>query len=597
MLVLAGPGTGKTTVLALRILFLLESKIARKNEILAVTFTTKAAGEMRDRLSEYGLPKSKHPWIATLHSVAARILHEHADSVGLPHDFLLTDNAESRLVLNDASAWVASRLNTKFRIVRASVPRLRHAFFDGSPVSQLRNRLIRLLYKRYHDLLRFYHASDFDALLIHALTILHKDSDTLEEYQARARFLLVDEYQDINGAQHQLLKLIAGKRRRVFAVGDDDQSIYGWRGGSPRLILDFAKSFSGSSQITLTISQRCPGNILSGAMGVIGNNKNRIHKNLKSLGSKGKLIRIVKSKSENAEAKWIGEWIKEMVETRAYSASDITVLSTDPTIADFSYREVLNRGIEAVRRVDTPLNSPPVRTLVSFMRTIVDQSDNLAIRRSLEQGPIKGIGQKAIDKLLSVAERKKCSIWEILLTPKENGLLRWGHVIGNFVRLVNKQHRRYKTQKLPSFIMNLAISMGIESDERIEWLLKQAKDNEESRLEEFLEYLRSKVALDVTNEASDHQAENAVCFQTTYLVKGLEAKVVFVIGLEEGLFPDPAKDLEEQRRLFYVAMTRAKSELYLCTSRMRKVRGLRFYRPSSFIAEIPLGYTRYIKNS
>jgi len=201
LLVLTGPGTGKTTVLALRILFLLERRIATKNQILAVTFTTKAAGEMRDRLIEYGLPENKHPWIATLHAVAARILHEHTDAVGLPNDFVVADSGESRLALDDASNRTARHLSLDARSLRRLMPELKQLRYNGWTSSQVTHEPLRSLCGHYERLLRFYQASDFDGLLIHALTILRKKSAALAKYQAKARLLLIDEYQSRQGRQ------------------------------------------------------------------------------------------------------------------------------------------------------------------------------------------------------------------------------------------------------------------------------------------------------------------------------------------------------------------------------------------------------------
>lgn len=597
LLVLAGPGTGKTTVLALRVLYLLKKKIVTRQEILAVTFTTKAAGEMGERLSQYGLPKSKHPWIGTLHSVAKRVLHERASLVRLPDNFLIANSGEAKLVLNDACIWTANKLGLDVRSVRITVADLRKAWYRGLVPHQISKEPLRSLNRRYTSLMQFYRATDFDGLLIHALTILGKSKPTLSKYQKKAKALLVDEYQDINGAQHDLLKMFGGNTSDIFAVGDDDQSIYSWRGGDPGLILDFARSFLGASRVTLTASQRCPGHILSGALAVVSRNKRREYKDIKSTGPDGEKIRLLVSKSENAEARWIADWIEDKVRKKVYRASDITVLSTDPTIAQLSYAQVVDRGVRAVRRAETPLNSAPVARILSILRTVADPSDNLAVRRSLEEGPIKGIGQKGITKVISLAENKGCPLWEVLSRGKENGLSRWGKPITAFVAYVNKLRKKRQAESLPRFVRAIAQSLGVIEDDRVVWLVRQVKDfSKENSLKDFLAYIGSKAILDVSQEDPEQPPNNAVMFLTTYLVKGLEAKVVFIVGLEEGLFPEPNRDIEEQRRLFYVAMTRAKVELYLCTSRMRKVRGFQFYNPSPFIGEIPKQHAKVIYN-
>jgi len=445
--------------------------------------------------------------------------------------------------------------------------------------------------------MQFYRATDFDGLLIHPLTILGESKPTLSKYQKKAKALLVDEYQDINGAQHDLLKMFGGNTSDIFAVGDDDQSIYGWRGGDPALILDFAGSFPQASRITLTESQRCPGHILNGALAVVSRNKKRVKKQIKPTGTEGEQIRILVSKSENAEAKWIADWIKKKVSTKVYKPSNITVLSTDPTIADLAYRDVLRRGVKAVRRTETPLNSAPVSRIISLLRSVVDPTDNLAVRRSLQEGPIKGIGHKGIARIVEVAQASGSTIWDVLLSPKKNDLIKWVKPVRTFVKQIRELRRVAKTEELPGVVERVASSIGVTNDDRVSWLLRQAEQiGQGGTLGDFLIYLLSEPILDVSQESPQEEPEDAVTFFTTYLVKGLEARVVFVMGLEDQLFPDPSKDMEEQRRLFYVAMTRAKLELYLCTSKMRKVRGFQFYKPSAFIGEIPKQHAKVIYN-
>lgn len=597
LLVLAGPGTGKTTVLALRVLYLLKEKIATRQEILAVTFTTKAAEEMQERLLQYGLPKRKHPWIGTLHSVAKRVLHERTHLVRLPDNFLIANSGEAKLVLNDACIWTANKLDLDVRSVRKAVADLRKAWYQGLVPSQIPKEPVRSLNRRYRSLMQFYRATDFDGLLIHALTILGKSKPTLSKYRKKAKALLIDEYQDINGAQHNLLKMFGGNTNDIFAVGDDDQSIYGWRGGDPALILDFGGSFPQASRITLTESQRCPGHILNGALAVVSRNKKRVKKQIKPTGTKHEEIRLLVSKSENAEAKWIADWVKKKVSTKVYKPSNITVLSTDPTIADLAYRDVLSRGVKAVRRAETPLNSAPVIRIISLLRSVVDRSDNLAVRRSLQEGPIKGIGHKGIARIVEVARASRSTIWDVLLSPKKNNLTKWAKPVRTFVKYIRELRRVAKAEKLPDVVERVACSIGVTDDDRVSWLIRQAEQiGQGASLGDFLKYLLSEPILDVSQESPQEEPEDAVKFFTTYLVKGLEAKVVFVIGLEDQLFPDPSKDIEEQRRLLYVAMTRAKSELYLCTSKMRKVRGLQFYNPSPFIEEIPEQHVKLIYN-
>jgi len=598
LLVLAGPGTGKTTVLALRILYLLEAGLATKDEILAVTFTTKAAAEMRQRLSDYGLKAEDQPAIATLHAVSAAILHKYADLIGRDNAFLITDKGESPMVLGDACVWTADQRGVNLASIRGELPRLNHVRYEGLASADVTVEPTHSIYARYDDLLRYFRAIDFDGLLVQALEVLRRAPTALEEYRKKGKWLLIDEYQDINGAQHELIKLIGEHGERVFAVGDDDQSIYSWRGGNVEFILGFDKSFASAKQMLIETCRRCPGPILRGSLGLISNNRRRNTKNLQPMNVDGQRIQLVLSKSENAEGRWIANRIKELIEGGSCSASDMVVLSTDPTIAEPVYRELIKQGIPCHRRTGAALNAPAVRAVMSVVRLTADLSDNLAARRCLEEGPISGLGPRAIQRIITSAETRRSTIWEVVSDPMGCGLSRWKKALEKFTQYFDGLREAQAQQSLPEHLESVAGGIGVAADEAVRWLIGQSKDQDAGTTpKQFIDQMNSMSTLDIT-DGDDRAAEGeGVQFFTTYLVKGLEAKIVFVIGLEKGLFPDPGKDEEEQRRLFYVAMTRAKEWLYLCTSGMRKVRGFQFYEPSSFLSEIPSDEVEVIKNN
>lgn len=597
LLVLAGPGTGKTTVLTLRILFLLEEKGIPKDHILAVTFTTKAADEMRSRLVCFGLPEDRHPWIATLHAVAAKILRDHADHVGLAGDFRIARKHDKRFILNDALSSLQFKLPDRVAL-KELVTRFDRTRYDGLFPREIEDEQLRVLRKQYGKLLLFYQTSDLDGLILGALGILEKSPGVLQRYRKRAQFLLIDEYQDINGAQHRLIQLLAGNPEGVFAVGDDDQSIYSWRGGDPKFILSFSDSFPNAEIKALTLSQRCPGHILQGALSVLSKSKSRIEKDIRSCKPAGEPIRIVVSKSENAEAKWIAEWIQEQVDREQYKPSDISVLSLDQEISKSLFNILRELGINAFKRDKSQLESTSVWRIISLIRLGLNFSDNLAARVCLEVGPVNGIGPVAVRTILAKAEQSGKAIWEIVHSPSRE-LSRWRKPLQKFREYVEQLREDLRTGDIPSVIRNIAEDLRVVEEEPVHWLLTQTEQLSEQKQVDaasFIQWLQEKRAIDVIEEMAGTGDESGVQFLTMHLVKGLESKVVFIIGLERGLFPDLNKDLDEQRRLLYVAMTRAKELLFLCTAKMRKVRGLSFYEPSPFLQDITSKHVIRINN-
>ena len=596
LLVLAGPGTGKTEVLAQRILFLIENNLATKGEIVGITFTTKAANQMKDRLKQLGLPEDKHPLICTLHSLATKILRENEEMGGLPTEFMIADSYEAFLTLQDAIEDVNPHLSKNRKKLFEQIFLFKAQ--NKRPEDLDNKKLLKKIYQRYQELLRFHKALDFEDLILEACSLLEKHQEIREFYQNKCKNLLVDEFQDINRAEYHLIKLLAGEGNGLFVLGDDDQSIYTFRGGTPKIILGFTKDFKNAEEKVMTTCFRCPDTIILGALALIRNNKNRRDKELKPKNRNADPIKFLDCKSDVQEARWIAEWIKENIEGKEYEPKDIAILYRGGDIADKIAEEV-SKFIRIIR--PSPEETNPQREFIAYLRLVTDRRDSLALRVCLSSKRAKKIGSKAIKKLRDYAESNNCELWDtLIIAQKENEFKRWRKYLKAFVDLIEQLNKKLFQLPLTKFLIHVAKTLGYEKEPRIKEIIERAKDfPEESSLSAFLENLRGKKGEKTAErKESAEDKENAVLFITMHSVKGLERKVVFVIGMEKGEFPKSNSNVEEERRLFYVAMTRAKDKLFLCYAKKREgqsAQGVNFYDPSPFIFEIPEEYIEPIR--
>ena len=542
-------------------------------------------------------PPARHSALTPpdLHHVLGLYLRQHAHLLGLPRDFLIAGDCDCALILSDAL------LDTERAPDSSGIRELKKGFrrtrSDGLVPSEIAEDRLRALRNRYGEFLRFYRCVDFDGVILGALAILGRQPAVLEEYRRKAKFLLIDEYQDINGAQHRLIRHLAGNPQGVSAVGDADQSIYGWRGGRPEFILSFPEGFPGATTRPLTASHRCPGHILEGAVALIRNNRSRHQENSpKSSRLAGQPIQILVSKSENAEADWIARWIKEATSDEQYGSSDISVLAADPAIFDLTFRAVTEQGVAAYRRRRSPLEASPSWRVLSLLRLAFDPHDNLAARVCVTEGPVPGLGPEAARVIRSEARNTGRSVVDVIASPPKS-LSRWRRPLGELAQYVQSLEQAVAAEAVPTLIGKIAGDLRLGQDEEaVAYLIGLARQTEATDASGFLSALQERKGLDATGELLGGESDG-VQFLTVHLAKGLESKVVFVLGLEAGLFPDPEKDVEEQRRLLYVAMTRAQALLFLCTAKMRKVRGFRFRDPSRFLAEIPSQHVRKLPNT
>jgi DNA helicase-2/ATP-dependent DNA helicase PcrA len=590
-LVLAGPGTGKTELLAQRILYLLKKNLASKDEIVGITFTTKAAEQMKKRLTELGLSAEDQPLICTLHSLSVRILKDKGSEVGISEEFTIADGYESYLVLGDAILDVNP--NVKSRIKQYSNEILLLKAEKKHP-KDVQNGLTKKIYTRYQELLQFHSALDFQDLILEACRLLETSDEAKSYYQERCNNLLIDEFQDINRAEYSLVRLLTNKGVGLFVVGDDKQSIYGWRGGASEIILGFTQDFDEAIKRPMTICFRCPEKIIRGADEFI-----KRQPPLNPLQKDSELIKILDCRSDVEEARYISEWIVSAIKNNQYAPKDIAILYRGGDIADKIDKNLTKANIPKTR--PSPEKTRHIREFIACLRLIVDRRDSLALRVCLASELAKGIGSKAIKNLRDYAETNKCSLWDaVIIAQSDDSFRRWHKSIKAFIQLFENLSATASKMKLDQLLYDVAKAFGYEKEPRVIDMIKKSEQiPDDWSLYDFIQEirgLRGEKSAD-PRESSEEEIDK-VLFITMHSVKGLERKVIFVLGMEKGSFPQLDGDIEEQRRLFYVAMTRAKERLFLCYANKREgklAQGYNFYDKSPFIYDIPDSYREFIQ--
>ncbi|MEA3432841.1 MAG: ATP-dependent helicase [candidate division WOR-3 bacterium] len=592
MVVLAGPGTGKTEVLAHRILHLLKQILVSKEEIIGITFTTKAAEQMKKRLTELGLSAEDHPLICTLHSLSVRMLKDKGNEIGMPEEFTIGNGYESYLVLGDAILDVNPRAKGKIKQYSNKILLLKA---NRKRPDDLKDGLFKKIYTRYQELLWFHSALDFQDLIMNAYKLLEISQETRNTYHTKCTRLLVDEFQDINRAEYSLIQLLADKSTGLFVVGDDKQSIYGWRGGDPKIILGFTNDFVGAIQKPMTICFRCPEKIIRGADEFI-KRKSPLNPQQKD----SEPIYILDCKSDVQEAKYISQWIKNTVETGEYEPKDIAILYRGGDIADKIAASLAKANIRIIK--PSLEETKHVREFIACLRLIIDRRDSLALRVCLASKLAKGIGNKAIKKIRKYAEANDCSFWNALtVAQNDSSFKRWHKPLKIFNQLFESLSVTAAKTDLKNLLWVVAEKLGYKKETRIVQIIKKSETiPRDWSLYNFIQNIRGLKGEKTADprESGEGEDDAAVLFITTHSVKGLQRKVVFVLGMEKGNFPKLNGDIEEQKRLFYVAMTRAKEKLFLCYAKKREgkaAQGYNFYDKSPFIFDIPNSYRKFIR--
>lgn len=585
ILVLAGPGTGKTEVLTHRIAYLLDHRNIHPQEILAVTFSRRATSNMRKCLEELGVSEESQPRVSTLHSEALYLLGQ----MGLPFRFLVDDH-EADMLMRDSASDLNLRLDYKeLRHFKQQIQLFKGAnkLPDQIPESDGETSTLRRLYERYEQLLSFNHAIDLDGLVLKVVRLLKQADENSPNLHTG--YLLVDEYQDINRVEYEFIQIMAENADSLFVVGDDDQSIYGWRGADPSIIREFCDCFEEARIEVLERSFRCSDHILAGALSVVSRDPGHHTKPLQSAVGEGSPIHVLISPSEVAEATGIAEWI-----SRANIDLDkIAVLCKMLSLAEPLSGILRGYGIDAsFWRSQDLFSRDDVRVLLAYIRFLVDSDDNLALR-TVVQNPRRGIGSVAIQGLRMIAEKNQCSLWDVICAADHySGLSRWRTPLQEFASTIEQLREKCDSLDMDGTVRLMAREVGISRHADVERFREFAQSlSAEMALSDFLAEVNKNRGLDLAGGgAIPEEEDESVALMSMHSAKGLTYDVVFMLGMDEGIFPNLAQDINEQRRLCYVAMSRAKRELFLCHSKRRRgppAHGLNFYNRSRFIINIP----------
>ena len=610
-LVIAGAGSGKTKVLTHKIAYLMSEMYVKPWNILAITFTNKAANEMKERVEKLVGDAAKDMWIGTFHSICVRILRKYIDRLGYDHSFLIFDTSDQKTLVKECmkSLKIDDKMFTDRSIMseisNAKNEMLEPKTYQTKYAGEYRKEIIGKVYEMYQQKLKENNAVDFDDLINHTIKILTENPDALEYYSDKFKYVLVDEYQDTNKAQFTLVTLLASKYGNITVVGDNDQGIYSFRGADITNILNFEKDFPGAKLIKLEQNYRCTGNILKAANAVIKHNENKYEKKLWTENDEGALPTIHKADDEYDEGRFIVQEINHLRREEYMKYSDFTVLyrmnSQSRAIEEILRREGIPYkivgGLKFYERKE-------IKDIISYLRLIYNFSDNISLRRIINE-PKRGIGKTSIDNIGEISEQTGLSMFDIIKHAEDYGLNRVKANSMEFIQTI--EYLRSKIEELSisdliketldktGYMKALELENTTEAESRIENLeefltvaIEFEEEEAENTLADFLEGITLSSDIDGMEDSED-----SVTLMTLHSAKGLEFPVVFLVGLEEGIFPGnksigEPKELEEERRLFYVGITRAKQFLYLTCAKRRTIFGSTSYNAiSRFVEEIP----------
>ena len=621
LLVLAGAGTGKTRVLAYRIAHLLGTMGVGPGRILAVTFTRKAAGEMRDRVTSLVGDIAGGMWIGTFHSICARILRYEARSLGFPPNFTIYDEHDQAALIkqilkrSDAGDRRGSPAAILSRISRVKSQLVTAEEFSAQSSSH-RDRELAELYTAYDRGLRENDALDFDDLIVTPVRLFRSNADLLSRISGRFRYILIDEYQDTNLAQYELVRLLASEHGNVCAVGDDDQSIYQWRGADVTNILNFEQDFPGTKVIRIEQSYRSTKTILAAAQAVIRNNRRRKDKELWTENAVGRKIGVNGVLSEEEEGRFVAQTTADLVRDEDKSLSDVAVL----------YRtNAQSRAIEdALRRQGTPYvliggtrfyERKEIKDVVAYLRVLVNPKDTISLRRILNVPP-RGIGDVTVSRLDAHAGANRINLLEAVERADEIDTIGPGfkRKLADFADLIAGLRETAGAGSIGELIGEVAERTGyiafleeqgtpdaVARLENVRELAAGAYEYEERAEEPALESFLEEISLLMDIDSWDDTQER-VSLMTLHNAKGLEFPIVFIAGVEEGLLPhhtalEDDTELEEERRLFYVGLTRARERAFLSLATSRRgFHGFVTRSVSRFLHEIPPECLEYLSD-
>ena len=614
VLILAGAGSGKTRVLTHRIAYLIEEMGVNPWNIMAITFTNKAAEEMRERVDKLVGFGSESIWVSTFHSTCVRMLRRYIDRLGFDNNFTIYDTDDQKTLIKD----VCKRLNVdtkiyKERMILSAISKAKEEMV--TPEEYLLNaggdfaqKKLGAIYQEYQKQLKKNNALDFDDLLCKTVELFEYNPDVLEYYQNRFRYIMVDEYQDTNTVQFRFVSMLAKKYKNLCVVGDDDQSIYKFRGANIENILGYEKVFPEAKVIKLEQNYRSTGNILNAANMVIRNNKGRKSKTLWTDKEDGEKIKLYQCETGYEEAERIVAEIKNLIAEGTYRYSECALLYRTNAQSRILEEQFVRENIpyKVVGGVNFYARKE-IKDVLCYLKTIDNGRDDLAVRRIINV-PKRGIGLTTIDRVQEYATEHEMSFYDALRMAEQiPSLGRAASKIVPFVNLIQVLRSKLEFMSLKDFLEEIITSTEYEKEyenedaeeaaarmENIDELISKIADYEEKEENPTLSGFLEEVALIADIDSLD-ESSNRVVLMTLHSAKGLEFPKVFLCGMEDGLFPsymcitsDDPSDIEEERRLCYVGITRAMESLTISLAKQRMIRGeTQWNKPSRFLKEIP----------
>ncbi|MBC5630813.1 DNA helicase PcrA [Clostridium sp. NSJ-6] len=626
VLILAGAGSGKTRVLTYRMAHMIEDLRVQPYKILAITFTNKAAKEMQERVKAIIGDRADDMWISTFHSTCVKILRREIEKIGYKKNFTIYDTSDQKVLLKECIK--ALQVNDKEITEQEIMGKIGRAKDNmQSPDSyyrenehNYREKKIAEVYKMYQKRLKENNALDFDDLIMKTVELFKKDPETLEFYQRKFQYIMVDEYQDTNGVQYEFVRLLAEKHRNICVVGDDDQCIYQWRGADIKNILGFEKDYPDAKVIKLEQNYRSKGNILDAANVVIVNNANRKSKALRTEQEAGGKIKIYRAYSDGDEGAFVANQIKKISDDDGRRYDEFAIL----------YRTNAQSRIfeESLRRAAIPYkiiggtkfyDRKEIKDMLAYLKALVNPEDSVSLKRIINV-PKRGIGDATIQKIMDFANDYEIGLYDALsqvrtiptLTARNcGGIEKFMEMMDNLMVLsetIPVSTLIETILKETGYMKELESSKEIEDKSRIEnlkELVSDAVDFERTSEDKSLSAYLEKVSLvQDTDKLEDIDNDGGtVVLMTVHSAKGLEFPVVFMVGMENGIFPGPSSfdsesEMEESRRLCYVGITRAKENLYMTSAEVRRVFGRTVaYPQSDFISEIKSDLREYVSAS
>ena len=610
-LIIAGAGSGKTKVLTHKIAYLMAEKYIKPWNILAITFTNKAANEMKQRVESLVGDAVNDMWIGTFHSICVRILRKYIDRIGFESSFIIFDTQDQKTLVKECLKEL--KIDDKLfsdRAVLSEISNGKNEMLEPKAYAtkyagDFRKETIAQVYELYQRRLKENNAIDFDDIINYTIKILTENIDVYEYYTDKFQYVLVDEYQDTNKAQFMLISILASRHGNITVVGDNDQGIYSFRGADITNILNFEQDFPGTKIIKLEQNYRCTGNILKAANAVIKNNQVKYDKKLWTQNDEGNLPSIYVGDDEYNEGNYIVEQINALRREQFYKYSDFAVLyrmnSQSRAIEDIFRREKIPYKIIGGQKF---YERKEIKDIISYLRLIFNTSDNLALKRIINE-PKRGIGKTSLDNIQEISEKTGVSMYEIIKNAEQYGLNRVYVNSREFIETIENLRANQDKMLISELVKQTLNKTGytkalkdentIEAESRIQNLdefltvaMEFEEESADNTLQEFLENMTLSTDLDNMQDEED-----SVTLMTLHSAKGLEFETVFLVGMEEGIFPGfksigEPQELEEERRLFYVGITRAKRFLFLTCAKRRTIFGSTSYNPiSRFVKEIP----------